>query len=89
MLLVEFGCGPPLKLDGAQRSNIGELKPKQEWDKLDNENSEINVLALYNIYNGVNSSEFHRMATCKWVKEASDIFLMTHEGTFAAKLSKI
>ena len=36
--LVEYGWGPPLILDAQGRSK-GELKPKHEWDKADNEGS--------------------------------------------------
>ena len=50
--LVEYGWGPPLILD-AQGRSIGELKPKHEWDKVDNESSEGNVRALFRIFNGV------------------------------------
>ncbi|KAL6348673.1 hypothetical protein AAG906_019372 [Vitis piasezkii] len=39
--LVEYGWGPPLILD-AQGRSIGELKPKHEWDKANNEGSEEN-----------------------------------------------
>ena len=66
--LVEFGCGSSLKLNGIRRST-GELKPIQEWDKLDNEDSDVNAQSLYNILNGVSLDEFYRIATCKWVKE--------------------
>ena len=50
--LVEYGWGPPLILD-AQGRSIRELKPKHEWDKVDNEGSEGNVRALFRIFNGV------------------------------------
>ena len=40
--LVEFGWESSLKLNEIGRS-IGELKPKQERDKLDNEGSDANA----------------------------------------------
>ena len=53
--VVEFRWGPPLKLDGAGRFS-GELKSKQEWHKIDNEGSEVNVWALYNSYKSLQDS---------------------------------
>ena len=56
------------------RRSTGEVKPKQEWDKLDNEGSEVNAWALYNIFNGLGSNEFSnefcRITTCKCAKKA-------------------
>ena len=66
--LVEFGWGSSLKLNEIGRST-GELKHKQEWDKLDNEDSDANAQSLYNIFNGDTLDEFRRIVTCKWVKE--------------------
>ena len=48
---------------------IGELKPKHEWDKAENEGSEANVRALFIIFNEVCLDEFKRMANCKRAKE--------------------
>lgn len=45
-----------MKLDGIGK---GELKPKQEWDKVDNEGNEVNVQALFSIFNGVSLDKFH------------------------------
>ena len=42
---VEYGWKPHLILD-AQGISIGELKPKNEWDNINNEGSEANVIAL-------------------------------------------
>ena len=42
---IEYGWGPPLILD-AQGRSTGELKPKHEWDKVDNEGSEANAIFL-------------------------------------------
>ena len=36
--LVEYGWGPPLKLEVNGKST-SKLKPQQEWDKLDNDGS--------------------------------------------------
>ena len=66
---VEFGWGPPLILD-AQGKSIGELKPKHEWDKAENEDSEVNAKVLFSIFNGAYLDEFHRIANCKHVREA-------------------
>ena len=49
---VEYGWGPLLILD-AQGRSIGELKPENEWDKANNEGSEANARALFNIFNEV------------------------------------
>ena len=57
--LVEYGWGPPLILN-AQGRSTRELKPKNEWDKADNEGSEANARALFSIFNGVCLDEFHR-----------------------------
>ena len=43
--LVKYGQGPLLRLDVNGKS-ISELKPKQEWEKLDNKGSEANSWAL-------------------------------------------
>lgn len=48
---------------------IKELKPKSEWDILDNEGSETNARALYNIFNGVSLDKFCKIATYKRAKE--------------------
>ena len=45
---VKFSREPSLKLGW-----IGELKPKYEWDKVDNEGSEANVWVFSNIFNRV------------------------------------
>ena len=50
--LVEYGWGPTLKLD-VNRKSTSELKPKQEWDKLDNDGSEANAWAFFSIFNRV------------------------------------
>ena len=47
-----------------------ELKPKQDWDKADNEVNEANTRALFNIFNGACPDEFHRIANCMHAKEA-------------------
>ena len=67
--LVEYRWGPPLILD-AQGRSIGELKLKHKWDKVDNEGSEANARALFNIFNGVCLDDFPRIANCKRAKEA-------------------
>ena len=54
----------------AQGRSTRELKPKNEWDKADNEGSEANVRALFIIFNEVCQDEFRRMANCKHAKEA-------------------
>ena len=85
---MEYGWGSSLKLDVTGRST-GELKPKQEWDKLDNEGSEANARALFSIFNGASPHEFRRIGTCKRAKETWDILQVTHEGTSVVKLSKL
>ena len=42
---LKYGQGPLLRLDVNGKST-SELKPKQEWDKLDNKGSEANSWAL-------------------------------------------
>lgn len=54
-------------------TSTGELKPKQEWDKLDNEGSKANVKVFICIFNGVCHDEFCRIANCTCAKEAWDI----------------
>ena len=66
---VEYGWGPPLILD-AQGRSTRELKPKHKWDKADNKESEVNVRALFSIFNGVFLEEFSRIENCKCEKEA-------------------
>ena len=78
--LVEHGWGPPLILDFYRRS-IGELKPKQDWNKTDDKRSELNVRALYNIFNGIYLDEFCSIVNYICAKEAWDILQVTHEGT--------
>ena len=65
----------------AQGRSTGELKPKHEWDKVDNEGSEANVRALFSIFNGVCPYEFHKIANYKRAKKAWDILQVTHEYT--------
>ena len=59
----------PLILD-AQGRSTRELKPKHEWDKAENEDSEVNAKVLFSIFNGAYLDEFHRIANCKHVREA-------------------
>ena len=65
--IVEKGWEAPLKLDVTGRST-SELKPKQEWDKLDK--IETNTQTLFSIFNRVNPDEFNRIVTCKRAKKA-------------------
>ena len=58
-------------------------------DKADNEGSEANDVALFNIFNGVYPNKFHRIANCKCAKEAWDILQVTYEGMFTIKISKL
>lgn len=67
-----YGWGPPLKLD-VNGTSTSELKPKEEWDKLDNEGSKANIKVLFSIFNGVSPDEFCRIANCTCAKEAWDI----------------
>ena len=83
---MEKGWEAPLKLDVTGRST-SELKPKQEWDKLDK--IETNTQTLFIIFNGVNPDEFNRIATCKRAKKAWNILQVTHEGTSTMKLSNL
>ena len=53
--VVEFWLGLSLKLDGVGRFS-GELKSRQEWHKIDNEDSEVNVWAFYNSYESLQDS---------------------------------
>ena len=54
----------------AQGRSTRELKPKHKWDKADNKESEVNVRALFSIFNGVFLEEFSRIENCKCEKEA-------------------
>lgn len=47
---VEYGWGPSLIID-AQGISTGELKPKHEQDKADNEGSEADAKTLFSIFN--------------------------------------
>ena len=47
-----------------------ELKPKKEWHKLDNEESDANARVLFSIFNRVSPNEFCKIATCKDAKKA-------------------
>ena len=47
-----------------------ELKPKKEWHKLDNEESDANARVLFSIFNKVSHNEFCKIATCKDAKKA-------------------
>ena len=58
---VEYGWRPLLILD-AQGRSTGELKLKNEWDKVNDEGSEANAKALFSIFNKVYLDEFHRIA---------------------------
>ena len=65
---MEYRWGPPLKLNVYGKST-SELKLKQEWDKLDNKESEANTRTSFNIFNGVSSDKFHRISNYTRVKE--------------------
>lgn len=56
-----------MKLDEIGKPN-GELKPKQEWDKVDNEGNEMSVQVLFSIFNGVSLDKFHKITTWKCEK---------------------
>ena len=75
-------------LDVRGRS-LGELKPKQDWDKVDNEGSEANVRALFSIFNRVCPDEFRKITNHTRAKEAWDILQVTHKGTPTIKVSKL
>lgn len=85
---MEYGWGLPLKLDVNGKS-IGKLKPKQEWDKLDNDGSEVNIKALFSILNGVCLDEFCKIANYTLAKEAWNILQVTHEATSIVKVYKL
>ena len=85
---MEYGWGPSLILDFRGRST-GELKRKQDWDKANNEGSEVNAEALFSIFDGVCPNEFCRIANSPHAKETWDILQVTHEGTFTVKVSKL
>ena len=61
----------PLILDIHGRLT-GELKPKQDWDKANNKGSEVNVRALFSIFNIICPNEFRKIANCSYVKQAWD-----------------
>ena len=84
---IKYGSGPSLILDAQERST-GELKPKHEWDKANNEGSETNAKALFSIFIGVYLGEFRRIVNGKCAKEAWDILQVTIEGTSSIKISK-
>lgn len=84
---MEYGWGLSLKLDVNGKST-GKLKPKQEWDKLDNDGSEVNIKALFSILNGVCLDEFCKIANYTLAKEAWNILQVTHEGTSIVKVYK-
>ena len=67
--LVEYGWGPLLILD-AQGRSTGELKSKNECDKINNEGSKANVRLLFSIFNGVCPNKLCMIANCKCAKEA-------------------
>ena len=73
----------------AQGRSIRELKPKHKWDKVDNEGSEANDMAVFSIFNEVCLYEFCKIANYKRAKEAWDILLVTREGTSVVKISKL
>ena len=54
----------------AQGKSTRELKRKHEWDNVDNEGNEVNVGALFSIFNRVCLDEFRIIANCKRAKEA-------------------
>ena len=65
--------GVPLLILDAQGRSIGEVKPKNEWDNVNNKGSEANDRVLFNILNGACPHEFRRIANCKCAKETWDI----------------
>lgn len=73
---MEFGWGLPFKLNGTGRLTTM-FKPKQEWDKLEIEGSEVNAK--------ISLDEFSKIVTCKHAIEAWDILSITHEDTSIMK----
>lgn len=57
--------------------------------KLDNEGSEANARALFSIFNGVCPNKFIKIANSTHAKETWNMLQVTHEGTYAMKLSKL
>ena len=82
---VEYGWGPPLKLD-INGNSTSELKPKNEWDRCENEANEANARAIFSIFNGVSPDEFKRIANYTRAKDAWEILKVTHEGTSIVKV---
>ena len=64
---MEYGA--PLKL-GLNGKSTSEFKSKQEWDKLNNEESKANAQALISIFNGVCPNKYRKIANCTYAKEA-------------------
>ena len=79
--LIEFSNNP--------HWSIRELKPKHEWDKADNEGSEVNARAFFSIFNRVCLEEFHKIENYKRAKKVWDILQVTHEGVSTIKISKL
>ena len=79
----------PSILANKNGSPTSALKPKQKWNRLDNESSKANAKALCFIFNKISPNKIHRIAICKYVKEAQDIFTVTHENIIIVKLSKL
>ena len=65
---MEYGWGLPLILNVHGRW-IGELKPKQDWEKDDNKGDEANARALFSTFNEVCLNEFCRIANYARAKE--------------------
>ena len=66
-----------------------ELKPEENWSKVEDERAFENFKALNALFNGVDKNIFRLISTCTVAKDAWEILRTTHEGTSKVKMSRL
>ena len=74
---------------GADNQPTGELKPKENWSKEDDELALANSKTLNSILGGVDRNIFRLINACEVAKDAWEILRSTHEGTSEVKMSRL
>src|ERR1051325_11584720 len=74
---------------GADNQPTGELKPKENWSKEDDELALANSKDLNSIFGGVDRNIFRLINTCEVAKDDWEILKTTHEGNSKVKMSKL
>ena len=64
-------------------------KPKQEWDRCDRRNFQLNAKVIFTLQCAMDRNEYNRICQCKLTKKIWRLLGITHERTNQVKESKI